>query len=72
VTAIRKVNHKHTLMTATCHGCGRAWRATEGTGADELGVVNLRRRIKDHARQTGHEIVFNERRLIEGRVCAGG
>ncbi len=72
MTAISRVTLKHTLMTATCHGCGRAWRAAEGTNADELGVVNLRRRIKDHARSTGHEVTFVERRVVEGRICRGG
>ena len=72
MTAVRKVTHKSTLMTAVCHGCGRAWRATEGTNADGLGVVNLRRRLKDHAKRTGHEVVFSEQRTIEGRVCKGG
>ena len=67
----RKVTHKHTLMTAVCHGCGQTWRATEGTSADGLGVVNLRRRLKDHTKRTGHEVVFHEQCVVEGRVCPG-
>ena len=64
---VRKVNNRVTMMWAQCLECGWMRKAHEGTGIDGQKVVNLRRRMADHTRRTGHAVRFNEQQRLEGR-----